>query len=277
MSTVGRIPRIIHQTWLGPDPLPEDDARWVETWRAHHPEWEHHLWTDANLPEGLVRNEGYELIRHPVERSDILRLELVYRFGGVYVDTDVECLRPIDPLLEGVTMFVQRLNSGRLSHFVMGATPQHPVLERALAGMKPREYFGYDKFSTGPDFLASFIDEDAGVTILDTDVYMPRDPAAQRVAYGIHHSAGAWKSAEDWQKDARIAQRRYQRTQIALDELEQRHRETVAELEVARARLAGKHVGALAAEVRVVAIRTPHRLLAAAKALKRKLRATGAR
>ena len=92
---------------------------------------------------------------HPVERSDILRLELVHRFGGVYVDTDVECLRPIDPLLEGVTFFVERLNSGRLTHPIMGAVPEHPLLGRAIREMKPSAFLGYDKHASGPDYVAS--------------------------------------------------------------------------------------------------------------------------
>ncbi|NYK77369.1 hypothetical protein GPW07_24425, partial [Salmonella enterica subsp. enterica serovar Typhimurium] len=82
--------------------MPDEFARYGESWRRHHPSWEVRLWTDENLPDDLVRKEAYERLRKPAERSDIIRLEVVLRYGGVYVDTDIECLRSIEPLIEGV-------------------------------------------------------------------------------------------------------------------------------------------------------------------------------
>jgi mannosyltransferase OCH1-like enzyme len=266
------IPRILHQVWLGADPLPDEHARWVETWRANHPDWEHHLWTEENLPDGLLRGEGYERLRHPVERSDILRLELVHRFGGVYVDTDVESLKPIDPLLGGVTFFVERLNSGRISHFVMGAVPGNDALRRAITEMKPRELYGYDKFATGPDYVSTFVDESAGVTIFGAEVFSPRTPAEEREAYAIHHEARSWKDAAGFRHDAEMAERRFKRAQVELDELQQRHREALAELDAARARLAGEAGGALRADLRLLAVRAVRRARAAVRATKRGLR-----
>src|SRR5439155_22420530 len=87
------IPRILHQIWVGPDPLPEEFARYRETWLQRHPEWEHHLWTENNLPPDLRRPEAYERLRAPAERSDILRYEVLWRWGGVYGDADFECHR----------------------------------------------------------------------------------------------------------------------------------------------------------------------------------------
>ena len=80
------IPRIFHQIWLGPDPLPERCARYQQTWLDHHPDWKLRFWTEENLPTPLRRPEAAERLRAPAERSDILRLELLWHFGGVYVD-----------------------------------------------------------------------------------------------------------------------------------------------------------------------------------------------
>ena len=55
---------------------------------------EHRLWTEENLPLSPLRPEVLERLRAPVERADILRLEILYTHGGVYLDTDLECLRP---------------------------------------------------------------------------------------------------------------------------------------------------------------------------------------
>ena len=95
------IPRVFHQIWLGERPFPYERER--ETWLRHHPDWEHRLWTEAELPGDLELTEAANLLRQPAERADILRLELLHRHGGVYLDADFECLKPIDPLLDGAT------------------------------------------------------------------------------------------------------------------------------------------------------------------------------
>src|SRR5205807_3001839 len=73
------VPRIIHQIWVGPDPLPGELRGYVDSWKRQHPDWEHRLWTEDSLPRDLVRPESRERLRHPAERSDILRLELLWR------------------------------------------------------------------------------------------------------------------------------------------------------------------------------------------------------
>ena len=94
------IPRIFHQIWVGSNPFPEEYEALQESWRTHNPDWELRFWRDDNLPEGLTRPEVYDTSRTPWERADLLRLEVVKLYGGVHVDADFECLRPIDPLLE---------------------------------------------------------------------------------------------------------------------------------------------------------------------------------
>ncbi len=89
------IPRLFHQIWIGPDPLPLEFEAYRASWRAHHPEWEFRLWEEDNLPGDLRTAAVYERERRPVERADILRLELLWKYGGVYVDIDMECLRPL--------------------------------------------------------------------------------------------------------------------------------------------------------------------------------------
>ena len=48
------IPRILHQIWVGPDPIPAEYAAYMDGWARMHPEWEHRVWTDENLP--VMRN-----------------------------------------------------------------------------------------------------------------------------------------------------------------------------------------------------------------------------
>ena len=102
------------------------------------------------MPADLELKEAANLLRQPAERADILRLELLHRHGGVYLDADFECLQPIDPLLEGVDCFLGLLDSGRVSNAVIGAVPGHGLLAKAMAEVQPRTTYGpVDREGTG--------------------------------------------------------------------------------------------------------------------------------
>ena len=191
------IPRLFHQIWIGPDPLPAEYTGYQQTWLDHHPGWELRFWTDRNLPDGLRRPEAAERLRAPAERADILRLELLWRFGGVYVDTDFECLRSLEPLIDGADLFIGLAKPGRVNNALLGSVAGHPILDHALDELRPREFYGYDKEAAGPKFLdrilASHQDE---VLFLEPQLLYARTPQAIGEAYGIHHEARTWKDAE---------------------------------------------------------------------------------
>ena len=133
------IPRVFHQIWVGSAPFPEEYAAFQETWRAQNPGWELHFWRDENLPDGLRRPEVYDTSRTPWERADILRLEVVLRYGGVHVDADFECLRPIDELLDdSIEFFIGYRKPGHVNGALFGAVPGHPLLEEGLRTVRPR-------------------------------------------------------------------------------------------------------------------------------------------
>jgi inositol phosphorylceramide mannosyltransferase catalytic subunit len=123
------IPRIFHQIWVG-GPLPDTFARWAAGWRKLHPAWDYYLWGDAEPVTGLINQDLYDRAEEFCPgfegqlRSDIMRLEILHRFGGVYLDTDFECLRPIDPLLEDVRSFAcWEIQDQVINNAVLGAEP----------------------------------------------------------------------------------------------------------------------------------------------------------
>src|SRR3954452_9252859 len=86
------IPRIIHRVWLGDGAMPPEYEAFGETWAQHHPGWEMRLWRSSDLPP--LRNQDlFDRATSFAQQSDIARYELLLRHGGVYVDTDFECLR----------------------------------------------------------------------------------------------------------------------------------------------------------------------------------------
>jgi hypothetical protein len=229
------IPRTFHQIWLGPDALPREYERYQRSWQHHHPGWELRLWTEESLPEGLRRPEAADRLRAPAERADILRLELLWRFGGVYTDTDFECLRSIEPLIEGVDFFIGLAKPGRVNNALMGSVAGHAILDRALDELRPREYHGYDKLAAGPHFLDTVLaghgDE---VSLIEPDVFYPRTPAAAESAYAVHHEARSWKSREDLLTDAVRAEQRLALVQDELALVQERYRLVREEAEALR-------------------------------------------
>ncbi len=89
-----RIPPVIHHIWIGEKPFPEKYKSWQKTWQSI-PGWRYKLWTDKeveNFP--LINKDLYYSEKNIGARADILRMEILYREGGLYVDTDFECLQP---------------------------------------------------------------------------------------------------------------------------------------------------------------------------------------
>jgi inositol phosphorylceramide mannosyltransferase catalytic subunit len=242
------IPHVFHQIWLGPDPFPKEFRDYQRSWLRHNPGWELHLWTEDDLPGDLRRVEAYERLRQPAERSDILRLELLHRQGGIYLDADFECLRPIGPALEGVDFFCAYLKPDRVNNAIIGSIPGHPLLERAIAEVRPRDSYGpVDKEGTGPFFLNRLVADAEGVTIFDAELFYPRTPETRARAIAVHHSARSWKAPELLLKDAQRAEEKLGRAQDELSDLRRRYEAAQAEIEALRAQARGDRAARLRA------------------------------
>ena len=124
------IPRVIHRLWLGPNAIPPIFEYYEDSWRKHHPTWELRLWREDTLPvlscQDLWEQQGLK------RRIDIAKLEILRQCGGVFIDMDVEAIRPLDPLLPGVTAFLGRYAHHHVGQQVLGAVPHHPFFERTV-------------------------------------------------------------------------------------------------------------------------------------------------
>ena len=198
-----RIPRLLHRVWLGGGEMPEAYRAFGDSWTRLHEGWELRTWTDADLP-GLGLAEHATRARSPSELSNAVRFEVLRRHGGVYVDTDVECLRPIDPILRGISAFAVLELPGRVGTAVLGCTPEHPAFVRA-AREAPRTLGlgAHSADANGPYFLSLVLEQQDGVAILGAETFYPflwdeapRPKHELTEAYGIHHFAESWKDEE---------------------------------------------------------------------------------
>lgn len=95
------IPKIIHYCWFGKNLKPPLVQRCIESWRKYCPDYEIKEWNEDNFDVACNAyvKEAYAASKWAFV-ADYARLWIVYHFGGVYLDTDVELIRPIDDLLK---------------------------------------------------------------------------------------------------------------------------------------------------------------------------------
>lgn len=94
------IPKIIHYCWFGRGEMPELAKKCIASWHKHMPDWEYRLWNEDNFDVNQIpyTKEAYEAKKYAFV-SDYVRLCVLNHEGGVYLDTDVEVLKPFDDLL----------------------------------------------------------------------------------------------------------------------------------------------------------------------------------
>ena len=84
-----RIPKIIHQIWIGDLPAP---AALMQTWRDLNPTWEYRLWTSA---EGWKTQAAIDAVVAMHGKADLMRYEILADHGGFFIDADAECVAPL--------------------------------------------------------------------------------------------------------------------------------------------------------------------------------------
>ncbi len=158
---VYRVPRTIHQIWLG-SPVPKALKSFAESWKKMHPDWQYILWTDKEVEEfGLVNKHFYDATDNYGAKSDIARWEIVYKMGGVYIDMDFECLQPLDMFNKVYDFYtaIQPLDTQfiQLGAALFGACPGHPLLKHCIETIKDDWWRKGAPQKTGPvHFTRSF-------------------------------------------------------------------------------------------------------------------------
>lgn len=161
------IPLKIHQIWLGSREIPAECQAMMETWKTHHPAWEYRLWTDEDVDSVLGTSRlaaAFSRAESPAERSDILRLELILQFGGLYVDVDFECLRPLDGLHHRYSFYTGVSNVGvfELNNGLFAASPAHPLM-RFLCENVARPWPEWGKQDVDPREAVAYQLEQSGM------------------------------------------------------------------------------------------------------------------
>ena len=95
------IPKIIHYCWFGRGPLPELAQKCIASWKKYLPDYERKEWNEDKFDVNIIpyTAEAYQAKKYAFV-SDYARFWILYQYGGIYFDTDVEVIRPIDDIVE---------------------------------------------------------------------------------------------------------------------------------------------------------------------------------
>ena len=128
------IPKVIHYCWFGGTEMPAAYKKYMESWKRYCPDYEIKLWNEQNFDfsGNLYARQAYEQKKWAFV-SDYARLKIIYEFGGIYLDTDVEILRPLDDLLELKGFLGFQDNKEIATGLGFGAEKGNPVIKAMLA------------------------------------------------------------------------------------------------------------------------------------------------
>lgn len=204
------IPKVIHFVWLGGAPKPPVVLKCVESWRRMCPGWEIREWGDESLV-GLDNRYLREAVAHRkwAFAADYLRLKILNDYGGFYLDSDLELLKPIDEFrkYDFATGFIDRPPNVFLNMCFLGAAKGNGRIAEMLDEYGRIPFVGADgELDQTPNvvrfarYFASrgfdFSDAHATVELSLTERIFPVEWFNSREGYAFHHYAASW--LDDW-------------------------------------------------------------------------------
>lgn len=152
------IPKIIHYCWFGRNPLPKSALKCIESWKKFCPGYEIKEWNEDNFDINIIpyTKEAYEAKKYAFV-SDYARFWILYHYGGVYFDTDVQVIKPLDEIV-AKGPFMAREAGAYIKNFMnykgeslavapglgIGAEPGMPLYKEFLDGYKDFQFKNSD-------------------------------------------------------------------------------------------------------------------------------------
>ena len=136
------IPKIIHYCWLSGDEFPTLFKKCINSWKKQLPGWEFRLW-DKTCLEEINEPWVYEAYEAKVysHASDYIRLYAVYKYGGFYLDCDVEVLKDLSPFIElDYVLSKENSDSGYIEAAIFGAHAGNPYLRKCMEKYHDRHF-----------------------------------------------------------------------------------------------------------------------------------------
>lgn len=198
------IPNIIHQIWIGNLPQPK---HMMQTWISKHsPTTEYRLWTDSDLQN--LQWKCQTQIETCIELcgiADIMRLEILLKYGGVFVDADSVCIEPFDDFIWNRRAFVafenEKMRTGLVANGMMGFPPNDPLIQDMIteiaSGRLDDDIRTHRAWQvTGPVLLTRFLNTGkyAHVSVFPSHYFYPEHHTQCMPIYDGHKKVYAYQA-----------------------------------------------------------------------------------
>lgn len=205
------IPKIIHYCWFGGNPLPELAQKCIASWKKYCPDYEIIRWDETNFDINYCAyvREAYDAKKWAFV-SDVARLYALVHHGGIYMDTDVEVIRPIDDFCQ-YEAFSGFERSDAIPTGLMAAKANHPLFEELLWEYDGKHFINDDgtyNLTTNVKYITdtclkyglklnNSLQTVNGFTLFPSDYFCPVNSKSGKIeltnnTYTIHHLAGSW-------------------------------------------------------------------------------------
>lgn len=212
------IPKVIHYCWFGHNPLPELAVKCIASWKKFLPEYEIKEWNEDNFDVNIIpyTAEAYQAKKYAFV-SDYARFWILYHYGGIYFDTDVEIIKPMDDIIaRGPFMGCENEASDSHSACVapglgIGVNPGLDIYKEILDIYSKLNFIKEDgslNMKTVVSYTTELlykhglkntneIQECAGIWIYPKEYFCPIDYVTRKCictqkTYTIHHYTASW-------------------------------------------------------------------------------------
>lgn len=222
------IPKVIHYCWFGRNPLPSLAIKCIESWKKFCPNYEIKEWNEDNFDVNIIpyTQEAYQARKYAFV-SDYARFWILYKYGGLYFDTDVEILKPIDEIIaRGPFMGCERDASETSVASVapglgLGVNPGLGLYKEILDLYTTLHFFRPEGTLNKKTVVAYTteilckhglknipeIQECSGIWIYPTEYFCPLHGKSinfTKKTHSIHHYMGSWKKLSTRRKITKL-------------------------------------------------------------------------
>jgi hypothetical protein len=216
------IPKIIHYCWFGGNPLPELAKKCITSWKHFFPDYEIKEWNESNYNVYKIPyiSEAYSAKKYAFV-SDYARFDILYTYGGIYFDVDVEVIKPFDAILqnggfmglESVGKIAAGLGIGCNAGLGIGCNAGLGIVYQILEFYATIHFLNSDgsyNLHTVVEYVTAILKEQGlkdentiqhldGLTIYPVEYFCPKSFVTGKLkitenTYSIHHYDGSWLS-----------------------------------------------------------------------------------
>ena len=213
------IPKIIHYCWFGGNPLPPLAEKCIASWKKFLPDYEIKEWNEQNFDVNIIpyTAEAYHAKKYAFV-SDYARFWILYHYGGLYFDTDVEVIKPMGSIIaKGAFMGCEQDSKPGIELTVapglgLAVESKHEIYKAILEEYDSFHFLnedGSNNDKTVVEYVTEIlkthglknmpgIQQIEGVKIYPSEYFCPRDTVTKRLhitnnTYTIHHYMASWK------------------------------------------------------------------------------------